>query len=125
MKKHYCKICQTVQLETNFYIDKRRGTPRGRVCKKCSTMVSSFYRRFKNYGITEKEYWKLLNEQNGRCFICNKMPKNKTLAVDHCHKTGKVRRLLCDACNKYIGYIEENIQTAKNVVSYLEKFKIN
>lgn len=59
----------------------------------------------RTYGITEAQYLALLKYQGGACFICNAPPKpGKNLQVDHDHKTGLVRGLLCWSCNhRFIG----------------------
>ena len=43
--------------------------------------------------------------------------------IDHCHKTGKIRGLLCDTCNRALGLFKDDIQMLKNSVAYLEKYK--
>lgn len=56
----------------------------------------------KKYGITEAIYLKMLAVHNGCCWICKKKPKKSVLNLDHDHKTGQVRGLLCFFCNKYM-----------------------
>jgi hypothetical protein len=56
----------------------------------------------KKYGITETVYKKMLALFDGNCWICKKKPKKSVLNVDHDHKTGQVRGLLCFFCNKYM-----------------------
>src|SRR5690242_6710595 len=56
----------------------------------------------KKYGITEATYFEMCKVNGGRCWICNKPPKDKPLNVDHDHKTGQVRGLLDFFCNKYM-----------------------
>jgi len=59
------------------------------------------------YGITLKDYDRMLQEQNGLCILCNRSPQGKTkLVVDHSHVTEKVRGLLCVPCNRALGYFE-------------------
>jgi hypothetical protein len=48
---------------------------------------------------------------------------NRSLAVDHCHKTGKVRGLLCGNCNRFLGQIDDDINTAERLLEYLNKYK--
>lgn len=76
------------------------------------------------YGITLDEYNIKLSEQNNQCAICNNISK-RSLHVDHCHKTGQIRGLLCLACNTLIGYSKENIDSLKNAINYLIKHKGN
>lgn len=71
------------------------------------------------YGITLNDYKKLFKQQKGKCLVCGKK-SNKTLHVDHNHKTGKVRGLLCFRCNYGIGYFHENIYIFKNIIKLLE-----
>ncbi len=65
------------------------------------------------YGITIEEYDLLKGSQKSRCGICNVHENNlkKRLVVDHCHSTNKIRGLLCDTCNRFLGFYEKlNIQ---------------
>ena len=73
------------------------------------------------YGISLKEYTLKLKQQNNKCFICGKNQKehSRALSVDHNHKTGKVRGLLCDGCNYGVGFLEKH---KKKYEEYLEKF---
>src|SRR5216684_1391978 len=62
----------------------------------------------KRYGISWPEYELRLALQGGVCAICKKKPKRRLLCVDHCHKTGKVRGLLCSSCNAALGLYEDD-----------------
>lgn len=57
-------------------------------------------RLLKKYGITGSQYELRLLNQGGACAICRRFPKTKRLCVDHDHKTGQVRGLLCYMCNR-------------------------
>jgi|SRR5215469_9672883 len=61
-------------------------------------------RRARELGVTEEEYERLLKEQDGGCAICGNPPKSRRLHVDHNHRTGKVRGLLCFRCNRQLPY---------------------
>ena len=63
----------------------------------------------------------MLAQQKGICLICKKIP-TKRLAVDHNHKTEKVRGLLCIKCNSAIGFFQDDINLIKNAYKYLIKF---
>lgn len=73
------------------------------------------------YGITSGEFDRMLEEQGGVCRICHKGPSGrfKHLCVDHCHTTGKVRGLLCHACNKSLGFLEDDPARIKRLIDYL------
>lgn len=77
---------------------------------------------FKQYGITLLEYNDIFTKQNGMCRICgihqSQLPKS--LHVDHCHKTNKVRGLLCKKCNSLLGFANDNMTILKNAITYLE-----
>jgi len=73
------------------------------------------------YGIDETKYQEMLMEQNGVCAICSSPPKRKSLAVDHDHRTGKVRSLLCQSCNARLGVLEDR-SWMENARIYLEKY---
>jgi Recombination endonuclease VII len=71
------------------------------------------------YSITTEDYERMLIEQNGVCGICLlPPPANRRLAVDHCHRSGAVRKLLCTKCNMALGWYEKY---GKDIERYLEK----
>lgn len=75
-----------------------------------------------NYGITLKEYNELLWKQGGRCAICrNILELGKRTHVDHCHDTGRVRGILCHACNVGIGHFRHSPLLLKLAANYCEK----
>lgn len=57
------------------------------------------------FGITQTDYLQMFSNQNGCCGLC--AVSGKTLVVDHCHNTGRVRGLLCIRCNSKLGFYEE------------------
>lgn len=77
------------------------------------------------YGITLEEYETILSDQNYCCKICKtKKPGRKGVdrfAVDHCHKSSKVRGLLCMKCNTAIGLLNEDINLFLAAKEYLEE----
>jgi hypothetical protein len=78
----------------------------------------------KAFGISEDEYDAILSRQGGVCAICGSDdPKHShgRFVVDHCHKTGSVRGLLCHSCNVGIGCLEDNPETLRKAIAYLLK----
>lgn len=82
-------------------------------------------RNFKNkYGITCEERDAIIAEQGGLCAICGSDdPGGRWGAwhTDHCHQTNKVRGMLCDACNRGLGFFRDNTAFLISAVKYLEK----
>lgn len=74
--------------------------------------------RAQRYGITVEEYNKMLEEQNGVCKICG---SNEKLCIDHDHKTGEVRAILCSKCNSAIGLMNEDTNLFEKAIAYLKK----
>ena len=75
----------------------------------------------KSYGITPEEYDTLLNKQNMVCAICGIKKNGKgKLHIDHDHKTGKVRGLLCMKCNTMLGLSGDNTATLASAIEYSE-----
>jgi type I site-specific restriction-modification system R (restriction) subunit len=72
----------------------------------------------RKYGITKMDYETMYLKQEGKCLICKKEVPH--LSIDHDHKTGKVRGLLCGSCNSMLGHAHDNIDSLKNAITYLE-----
>lgn len=76
----------------------------------------------KLYGLLPEELLKMAKDQNNKCKICYRSPTGKRpLAIDHCHKTGKVRGLLCYRCNTQISILE-NPERLEKSIEYLKSF---
>ncbi len=75
------------------------------------------------YGITLADFDNLRISQRFCCKICSahETQFDSHLHVDHCHKTGKVRGLLCGPCNKALGLFKDNITSIHNAAEYLEQ----
>lgn len=82
---------------------------------------SYVYRLRVRYGLSVSEYEAMLASQNNCCAMCkgNRSGKRR-LAVDHCHKTSKVRGLLCAACNRVLGFANESSEILLAAIKYLD-----
>lgn len=109
--KATCRVCQTT-MASDLLV--------GRRCRPCMSTAAHAKRIVLTYGITEDEYTQLLVWQGGRCYICNRRPASKRLAVDHSHTTGAVRGLLCRNCNRNVlGHLREDVLALERAISYL------
>lgn len=68
------------------------------------------------YGITLEDYRIMVSQQEGRCLICK---ESNELVVDHCHRTGVVRGLLCSQCNRAMGLFQDDPIRLQSAVQYL------
>lgn len=81
-----------------------------------------YYKR--TYGISLEEFNSLLDIQQGECKLCYRKVSVEGIGpnravVDHCHKNGHVRGILCNECNRALGYFHDNITAIENAVDYL------
>lgn len=150
MEKVFCTQCKTWKLKTNFsncefyfrqvrFLHKMALAGRCLSCRniKKRLRASTDSGRLKNkkynlktkFGISLDDFTNMKLAQNGLCAICLKEEKGfmkgrpKNLSVDHCHNTGKIRGLLCSACNGGIGHFYENVTNLKRAIEYLERYK--
>lgn len=100
----------------------------GRVSRKMSKDTVRHYSLKRYYGMSLAEYAERFRVQDGKCAICKLPEMNKdrhgnvrVLAVDHCHKTGSVRELLCYSCNSMLGQARDNIDILLSGAEYLRK----
>lgn len=73
--------------------------------------------RFRLKGITKEIYDAMCLQQQGKCKICLRPHDN--LHIDHCHKTNKVRGLLCGNCNRGLGIFKDSPRTLMRAAAYL------
>lgn len=71
------------------------------------------------FGIEKEQYDALLVSQGMICKICNINLNDKNKALDHCHKTGKIRSFLCKKCNSGMGYFDDNPDIVMKAYKYL------
>ena len=120
-----CKGCKQTFAKTVF--TKLQIVNAVYICKSCAIHFNDI-QQLKKFGLTKESYNTLLKEQNNKCAVCRAsighISKNKTncrLAVDHDHKTGKIRGLLCGSCNRALGLLKDSINNLQNAISYLKK----
>lgn len=115
-----CKDCKSVT---------RKVTPPGPRCATCHRAHKKAIREaahgrriLKTYGITSEQYEELYEAQGGTCYICERATgKVRKLAVDHDHKTGYVRGLLCKPCNSILAHLRDDPLAALRVYQYLDE----
>jgi len=114
-----------------FTVDiKRRCKDRLFRCPLCQNKRCKEHGRLQHnlksrYGLSQEDYDRKLALQDHRCAICLNFPSLRKLSVDHDHKTGKVRDLLCTRCNAAIGHFDEDSGKMLAAIAYLEKHRVD
>lgn len=110
----WCSQCRAWKRKELFAIDRTRGCGQSMRCKSCVSHAT----KASKYGMTSDELtaWRALHGE--QCGICG---SNDLLNIDHNHKTGKVRGLLCPNCNSAIGKLKESPALFASAIAYLEK----
>lgn len=109
-------------------LSRQRAASRVKYCARCEAAVkrerSDAQHRARvaaTYGLALDGYDRLYLAQGGRCYICRRATgKTRRLAVDHDHKTGKVRGLLCKSCNTMLGHARDDPAMFYRAADYLE-----
>ncbi len=135
-----CKRCGDIKAIEDFYLYNRgragaSQTLRRPECKKChcertskryptwksSDPIARKRRSLKNtHNLTLEEYEDMKAAQSGRCAICG--IEQDVLCVDHDHRNGKIRSLLCHVCNRGIGHFKDDPHLVRKAAAYLESF---
>ena len=115
-----CEPCRKRNRERMRSI--RAGIPQEEKQKTWKTKRDYFLKH--KFGIDTKDYNRMLLEQDSKCAICKNTStgdkRSKNFHVDHCHTTGKVRGLLCSACNKGLGLFTDSRDKLENAIKYLD-----
>ncbi len=86
-------------------------------CKACRAQKGRADHLKRSYGLTEAERDAMVGSRRGLCVICLNAP---AVHVDHCHKTGRVRGVLCFNCNSAIGKLGDDPDAVRRAAAYLE-----
>jgi hypothetical protein len=91
----------------------------------CNQRAHDSARLISAYGITLEQYEKMVEDHQLKCAICGEegfelvKGQKLKLVIDHCHKTGAVRGLLCHNCNRGIGLLQDSVSNLEAAIAYL------
>lgn len=141
-----CRLCSIAQPVTEYHKHPSTRDRRAHECKTCikgrrrawyaanseKALAYSLAWKHRNperwrdamrksrHGIAYGTYERLLSEQGGGCAICGAAPPDGiSLHVDHDHVTGRIRSLLCDLCNRGLGYFSDDPHRLETAAAYL------
>lgn len=110
-----CSVCGPVHVRSRT--EKRVHTPA--VIYRCRTAERArIWAR--EYGLSGDDVMDMLERQRGRCATCREPLDQSKFRVDHCHKTGVVRGLLCNWCNLAIGMFRDDPLRMRAAADYVE-----
>lgn len=94
-----------------------------KTCLECERAYSREYVFKYHRGITHKERDDMLASQGGVCACCSSDDSNskKGWHVDHCHRSGKIRAVLCANCNIALGMVDDSVEALKKLINYLTR----
>jgi hypothetical protein len=142
-----CSDCHIFKPYTEYAVDRRNGNRMAK-CKSCRSRINREWRKRqpdyekiryqkdkvavrerhlrRKYGVDLAEYGRLLVDQGGCCAICGAAERDQfksVFHVDHCHKTGEVRGLLCRGCNHMLGVVSDDPTVLQRAIGYLTSRK--
>lgn len=125
-----CADCGLEKPEDEFPRNRRMRSGRHCYCKKCNNRrnreslqrlfdgSSRHYHLRHRYGIAAEDVADLIEQQGGKCALCHERPATQ---VDHDHKTGRVRGILCLYCNAGMGAFRDDPDIIRGAIAYLRQ----
>jgi hypothetical protein len=125
-----CTKCKEFKPIESYFSDKSKNDGLYPSCKDCKKVhqkemwaglppIERLRRNLKRYNLTVEEYYEMVLLQDGKCAICKEEPVGERPYVDHCHKLGNIRGLLCSSCNFGLGHFKNDPNLLQNAINYL------
>jgi thiol-disulfide isomerase/thioredoxin len=128
-----CSNCKEIKTIDNYNFYKKSAVGLASWCNTCRkehrtlNIDKSYIAVIKRkYGISEEEYIQILKKFDNKCGICSSTDsggRSKRMSLDHCHKTGKIRGILCHSCNTGLGLLKDSTEILQKAIDYLESNK--
>lgn len=138
-----CFRCKGLHSTSDFSVDKSKPDGRSIYCRTCKRKIqkknrpskelrkskrSRYARSDRNwrlktlYGITVDQFEAIFAAQGNKCALCkSEKSDGKNFVVDHCHKTGRIRGILCSYCNRALGMFKDSVDLLGTAIVYLSK----
>ncbi|HHT9147317.1 MAG TPA: endonuclease VII domain-containing protein [Candidatus Wunengus sp. YC61] len=130
LHRHECRDCQKENQQKHYPLVRDKWNAKRRAQKDNPMEQQKRHHQHvkRKFGISHDDYNKMLLSQDGKCFLCGTENPNRNgekvgnFSVDHDHKTGKVRSLLCTKCNHGLGNFMDSPSLLRKAATYLESF---
>lgn len=116
-----CARCRDYKPLEEYSFKKSSKDKLYHTCKSCKSELARWSHVKNKYGLSKDEYDEMKGSEN-KCYCCKKV-YDGVLVIDHCHKTGIVRGLLCNSCNWGIGHLGDDLTGVQKAVDYLTDFQ--
>lgn len=114
-----CKTCRSEYASVYYKNNPEAFAERQRRAHKRTPDRRREQRLKAQYNITPEQYEQMFESQGGGCAICHRPPTNYRLNIDHDHKTGLIRGLLCWACNRALGGFKDDAERLNKAAEYI------
>jgi hypothetical protein len=114
----FCRTCRTVKPLSKWSKNARASDGLQTRCKSCTSTVGRRDHLLRSYGLSVADIDRMLAAQHGVCAICHTAP---AIHVDHDHRTGSVRGMLCFRCNAALGQFDDDPLVLRRAARYLER----
>jgi hypothetical protein len=127
----YCKTCACAKTAAWKQANPERNKEGQRISRRKRPRVYRNKNLMYSFGISLEQYEQMEAAQGGVCAVCGqpereihpRSGKRRNLAVDHDHNTNQIRGLLCNACNRGIGLLNDDPEMLRAAIAYLERQK--
>lgn len=121
----WCSGCKSyVSRDGGFYRSSRNRDGLVEICKMCRNSRDTRDHYMKTYGVSRQWVERLLEQQGFLCAVCptpiDELKRGKS-CLDHCHKSKKIRGILCHPCNVALGLLKDNPATIRSLLAYLQR----
>ena len=122
-RQAYCKLCAKDYGRERYQDNPEYFAEISRAWRKKNPDWARSWKLKTLYGVTLEEYHKIFEKQGKCCAVCKiKVPTKPGWCLDHNHKTGEMRGILCPKCNRGLGYLDDSAKNLKNAIEYLKAY---
>lgn len=118
----YSRAC-TPCFKEKVFVYSEADAPSNRKARRRDKRARRIEQVATTYGLSEEDYLQMIDAQGNKCAICEQKKEGKVLCVDHDHKSGKVRGLLCHNCNVGLGNFKDDPKIIVSAIGYLQKYQ--